>query len=200
MLTINKDGRFVTVIGPILRKFKVSASFCTVLKYVETNSCKNKICMTAVCNAGFLLYIFSLPFNNNKKIQQKLTTLFHQLWPSVSAGVKGNLTESEGYILAHLVVTGTTILLTVYFLVWQTYVMMADVIISSVLLVLYGLDGVLAFSTLARLARSVPLSLVFHHRHFVLILTSHDRWEGFYWTMWHVRSQTVFFWLGRMSA
>ncbi|XP_044050464.1 transmembrane protein 80-like isoform X2 [Siniperca chuatsi] len=67
-------------------------------------------------------------------------------------GVKGNLTESEGYILANLIVTGTTILLTVYFLVWQTYVMWADVFISSVLLVVYGLDGVLAFSTLARLA------------------------------------------------
>nr|XP_046251432.1 transmembrane protein 80-like [Scatophagus argus] len=67
-------------------------------------------------------------------------------------GVKGNLMESEGYILGNLFVTGTTILLTVYFLVWQTYVMRADVIISSVLLVAYGLDGVLAFSTLARLA------------------------------------------------
>ncbi|XP_032378131.1 transmembrane protein 216 [Etheostoma spectabile] len=67
-------------------------------------------------------------------------------------GVKGNLTESEHYILANLIVTGTTILLTIYFLVWQTYVMRADVIISSVLLVAYGLDGVLALSTLARLA------------------------------------------------
>ncbi|XP_008304537.1 transmembrane protein 80-like [Stegastes partitus] len=68
------------------------------------------------------------------------------------SGVKGNLAESEGYILANLVVTGTTILLTVYFLVWQTYVMRADVIISSILVVVYGLDGFLAFSTLARLA------------------------------------------------
>ncbi|XP_031138759.1 transmembrane protein 80-like [Sander lucioperca] len=67
-------------------------------------------------------------------------------------GVKGNLTESERYILANLIVTGTTILLTIYFLVWQTYVMRADIIISSVLLVAYGLDGVLALSTLARLA------------------------------------------------
>lgn len=79
----------------------------------------------------------------------------------MSAGVKGNLTESQGYILANLIVTGTTVLLAVYFLVWQTYVMRADVIISSVLLVIYGLDGVLAVSTLARLARSVPPSLIF---------------------------------------
>lgn len=79
----------------------------------------------------------------------------------MSAGVKGNLTECANYILANLIVLGATILLTVYFLVWQTYVMGADVIISSVLLIVYGLDGVLAFITLARLARSVPLSLLF---------------------------------------
>lgn len=80
----------------------------------------------------------------------------------MSAGVKGNLTESESYILANLVVTGTAIPLTVYFLVWQTYVMRADVIASSVLLVAYGLDGVLALSTLARLARLVPLTQAFY--------------------------------------
>jgi len=79
----------------------------------------------------------------------------------LSAGVKGNLTESEGYILGNLIVTATTVLLTVYFLVWQTYVMRADVIISSVLLAVYGLDGILAFSTLARFARLVPFSAVF---------------------------------------
>lgn len=79
----------------------------------------------------------------------------------MSAGVKGNLTESQGYILANLIVTGTTVLLAVYFLVWQTYVMRADIIISGVLLVVYGLDGVLAVSTLARLARSVPPSVIF---------------------------------------
>ncbi|XP_035763024.1 transmembrane protein 80-like isoform X2 [Neolamprologus brichardi] len=49
--------------------------------------------------------------------------------------------------------SGATILLTVYFLVWQSYVMRADVIISSVSLGLYGLDGVLAFSTLTKFAR-----------------------------------------------
>lgn len=73
----------------------------------------------------------------------------------MSAGVKGNLTENEGYIIGNLILTGASILLTVYFLVWQTYVMRADVIISSILLALYGLGGLLAFSTLARLARLV---------------------------------------------
>ncbi|XP_074488840.1 LOW QUALITY PROTEIN: transmembrane protein 80-like [Sebastes fasciatus] len=67
-------------------------------------------------------------------------------------GVKGDLTESEGYILANLIVTATALPLTVYFLLWQTYVLLADVILSSVLLVVYGVDGFVALSTLARLA------------------------------------------------
>lgn len=102
------------------------------------------------------LSVFSLPFNN--RTRPIPTTCFLCLCPP---GVKGNLTESRGYVLANLIVTGTAIPLTVYFLVWQTYVMRADVISSSVLLVTYGVDGVLALSTLARLARSGPLSLFF---------------------------------------
>ncbi|XP_037539622.1 transmembrane protein 80-like [Nematolebias whitei] len=76
-------------------------------------------------------------------------------------GVKGNLTESESYILGNLVVTAPTILVSVYFLVWQTYVMRMDVIISSILVAVYSLDGVMALVTLARFARLVPLPLVF---------------------------------------
>lgn len=77
-----------------------------------------------------------------------------------SAGVKGTLSESEGYILANLVVTASAILLTVYFLVWQTYVMRIDVIVSSVLLVAFGVDGLLAVGALTRLARLDSVTLV----------------------------------------
>ncbi|XP_054887993.1 transmembrane protein 216-like [Poeciliopsis prolifica] len=68
-------------------------------------------------------------------------------------GVRGNLTESDSYMFGNLIMTVTTILLSVYFLVWQTYVMRADVIISSVLITFYGADGVLALSTLAKFRR-----------------------------------------------
>lgn len=88
----------------------------------------------------------------------KLKDSLYTLLFSESTGVKGNLTESETYVFGNLLLTGATILLTVYFLVWQSYVMRADVIISSVSLGLYGLDGVLAFSTLTRFARFVSLS------------------------------------------
>lgn len=67
--------------------------------------------------------------------------------------MKGNLSDSQGYILANLVATACTILLTVYFLAWQTYVMRADVIISSILLVAFGLDGLLAIGAFTQLAR-----------------------------------------------
>lgn len=76
---------------------------------------------------------------------------------SLCAGVKGNLSDSQGYILANLVATVSTILLTIYFLAWQTYVMRADVIISSILLVAFGLDGLLAISAFTQLARLEPL-------------------------------------------
>ncbi|XP_072291766.1 uncharacterized protein [Eucyclogobius newberryi] len=68
-------------------------------------------------------------------------------------GVKGSLTESEPYCLVHLLLTGGSIVLVVYFLWWQTYVVWADLMLSSVLLILYGLSGVLACGGLARLAK-----------------------------------------------
>ncbi|KAK7877045.1 hypothetical protein WMY93_032237, partial [Mugilogobius chulae] len=52
-------------------------------------------------------------------------------------GVKGSLTESEGYCLVHLLLTGGSVVLSVYFLWWQTYVVWADLILSSMLLVLW---------------------------------------------------------------
>lgn len=79
----------------------------------------------------------------------------------MSAGVKGNLTESKSYIMGNFAVTVPAILVSVYFLVWQTYVMRMDIIISSILVAIYFLDEVMALVTVARLARLVPLPLVF---------------------------------------
>lgn len=86
------------------------------------------------------------------------------------AGVKGNLSDSQGYILANLVAAASTILLTVYFLAWQTYVMRADVIISSILLVAFGLDGLLAIGAFTQLARSEQ-----SHSNFVSLADNIDR-------------------------
>ncbi|XP_066523909.1 transmembrane protein 80-like [Hoplias malabaricus] len=69
-------------------------------------------------------------------------------------GVRGNLQESEKYVGANLLVTGATLLLAVYFLVWQSYVLRADVIINSIMLCVYGLAGVVGFGALARFTRA----------------------------------------------
>ncbi|XP_076155052.1 transmembrane protein 80-like [Alosa pseudoharengus] len=65
-------------------------------------------------------------------------------------GVCGNLTESEGYISMNLGSTVGTVMLAVYFLVWQSYVLRADVIINAILLAGYGLNGLLGLFTFAR--------------------------------------------------
>ncbi|XP_034031502.1 transmembrane protein 80-like isoform X2 [Thalassophryne amazonica] len=65
-------------------------------------------------------------------------------------GVKGNLMEENSYVIANLFLTGTTIVLAVYYLAWQAYVLRADAIISSILLVAYGLSGLLASITVTR--------------------------------------------------
>ncbi|XP_075043926.1 transmembrane protein 80 [Mixophyes fleayi] len=64
-------------------------------------------------------------------------------------GTMGNLTE-EGLPLGFsLFFTASNVLLSVYFLVWQTYILRADVIIIAVLLVLYGLEAILEVFTIA---------------------------------------------------
>lgn len=69
------------------------------------------------------------------------------------SGVRGNLQESERYIGASLLITGATLLLSVYFLVWQAYVLRADIIINAILLCIYGLSGLAGFGALARFTR-----------------------------------------------
>ncbi|NXP47286.1 TMM80 protein, partial [Heliornis fulica] len=58
-------------------------------------------------------------------------------------GSKGNLTEEEVPLGLSLAITVGSVILSVYFLVWQTYVLKADVIINTVLLLTYGLESVL---------------------------------------------------------
>lgn len=55
-------------------------------------------------------------------------------------GTQGNLTESEGPLAASLALTVGSSLLAVYFLLWQTLVLWVDSVLSSVLLVLHGLE------------------------------------------------------------
>ncbi|TSK13482.1 Epidermal growth factor receptor kinase substrate 8-like protein 2 [Bagarius yarrelli] len=73
-------------------------------------------------------------------------------------GVRGGLQESERYVGASLLITGATLLLSVYFMVWQSYVLRADVIINVILLCVYAVSGVAGFGVLARLTSGVARS------------------------------------------
>ncbi|KAM6466635.1 transmembrane protein 80 [Liasis olivaceus] len=64
-------------------------------------------------------------------------------------GTKGNLTEEEAPLGISLGITVGNVILSVYFLVWQTYILRADVIINVVLLVAYGLEGILEIIAIA---------------------------------------------------
>ncbi|KQK78018.1 transmembrane protein 80 [Amazona aestiva] len=64
-------------------------------------------------------------------------------------GVRGNLTEEESLLGLSLVMTVGSTFLAVYFIVWQTYVLKTDIILNTVLLVLYGMESILKVSTIA---------------------------------------------------
>ncbi|XP_063800855.1 transmembrane protein 80 [Pseudophryne corroboree] len=64
-------------------------------------------------------------------------------------GTMGNLSEEELPLGFSLFFTIGNVLLSVYFLVWQTYILRADVIIIAILLVLYGLEAILEVFTIA---------------------------------------------------
>ncbi|KFW95344.1 Transmembrane protein 80, partial [Phalacrocorax carbo] len=64
-------------------------------------------------------------------------------------GSKGNLTEEEAPLGLSLVITVGSVILSAYFLAWQTYVLKADVIINAVLLFTYGLESVLKVVAIA---------------------------------------------------
>ncbi|XP_074698470.1 transmembrane protein 80 isoform X5 [Strix aluco] len=64
-------------------------------------------------------------------------------------GSMGNLTEEEAPLGLSLVITVGSVILSVYFLVWQTYILKADVIINAVLLFTYGLESVLKVIAIA---------------------------------------------------
>ncbi|XP_009949753.1 PREDICTED: transmembrane protein 80-like [Leptosomus discolor] len=64
-------------------------------------------------------------------------------------GSRGNLTEEEAPLGLSLVITVGSVILSVYFLVWQTYVLKADVIINAVLLLTYGLESIFKVMAIA---------------------------------------------------
>ncbi|CAL9697431.1 unnamed protein product [Knipowitschia caucasica] len=118
-------------------------------------------------NAGYfvLYFLFTLGLIIRKSLELSFPThalaldlalLFLLALLQISlyfCGVKGSLTDSEPLSLSHLVLCGGSLVLAVYFLLWQTYVVWADLLLSSVLLLLLALSGLMGCGTVARLAK-----------------------------------------------
>ncbi|XP_041132439.1 transmembrane protein 80-like [Polyodon spathula] len=64
-------------------------------------------------------------------------------------GVRGNLKEEEVSVGISLALTVGSMLLSVYFVVWQTYVLRADVIVGAILLFIYSLEAILDITAIA---------------------------------------------------
>ncbi|XP_071618036.1 transmembrane protein 80 isoform X1 [Heliangelus exortis] len=64
-------------------------------------------------------------------------------------GSRGNLTEEEAPLGLSLALTVGSVGLSLYFLVWQSYVLRADVILNTALLLTYGLQAVLKVIAIA---------------------------------------------------
>lgn len=70
-----------------------------------------------------------------------------------SPGTQGNLTEAEVPLAASLAFTAVSGLLSVHFLLWQTLVLWMDSVLSTVLLVLHGLEAGLQVVVIADFIR-----------------------------------------------
>ncbi|XP_072128457.1 transmembrane protein 80-like isoform X2 [Mobula birostris] len=97
--------------------------------------------------------VFSFPDGNlaldlillNLMIILEVIRLYH--------GFKGNLTEEAIPIVINMVLTIGSMLFSLYYLLWQTYVLRADVIINAILLVIYGLEEVLDIIAISAFVR-----------------------------------------------
>ncbi|XP_051001597.1 transmembrane protein 80 isoform X4 [Acomys russatus] len=68
-------------------------------------------------------------------------------------GTKGNLTEAGAPLAASLAFTAASGLLSVHFLLWQTLVLWMDSVLSTILLVLHGLEAGLQVVVIANFIR-----------------------------------------------
>ncbi|XP_072493523.1 transmembrane protein 80 isoform X1 [Notamacropus eugenii] len=64
-------------------------------------------------------------------------------------GAKGNLTEEEMVLGSSLLLTIINAILSLYFLLWATFVLRIDVVLNIILLTLYSLEGTLQVVTIA---------------------------------------------------
>ncbi|XP_057321984.1 transmembrane protein 216-like [Microplitis mediator] len=110
--------------------------------------------MFAVCELGMGLYkATSLPASNSTTTITEFSLLLFLIATEggrVYLGRKGNLTERGVPILCGIILTIPSALTTLYFLVWQSYVLRLEMILCSIQLVL--LTSELVISVLCLIA------------------------------------------------
>ncbi|XP_043827272.1 transmembrane protein 80 isoform X2 [Dromiciops gliroides] len=67
-------------------------------------------------------------------------------------GTKGNLTEAETLLGSSLLLTLLNAILSLYFMLWTTYVLRVDFLLNVIALTLYSLEGILQVVTIAAFA------------------------------------------------
>ncbi|CAK8673946.1 unnamed protein product [Clavelina lepadiformis] len=72
-------------------------------------------------------------------------------------GSKGNLTEHSLSTIISLVFLACSVVLVIYFLLWQTYVMRADVVLCGILLSLQAVEFLFSVVALCSFSRNTTL-------------------------------------------
>lgn len=72
-------------------------------------------------------------------------------------GMKGNLTEQNGAMSVFLAFTAPAVFCYIFFLIWQTYVLRAEMILAIIGLVLDVAQVMFSLLAMARFARKTPL-------------------------------------------
>ncbi|EEC18715.1 transmembrane protein, putative [Ixodes scapularis] len=97
----------------------------------------------------FLFKGMSLPYPKGNMASEVCLLTFTTVVESVrlSLGKRGNLTERSPCVLLSLLLTVPAALSSVYFLLWQTYVLRLDVVLAAVQLGFQALQSLFALSS-----------------------------------------------------
>lgn len=116
--------------------------------------------MFAVCELGIGLFkVANLPTPSASKTLTEFALLLFLIATEggrIYLGRKGNLTERGTPILIGIALTVPSSLATLYFLLWQNYVLKLELILCSIQLVLLASEVVLAIMCLIAIYRPPP--------------------------------------------
>ncbi|CAM1327365.1 Uncharacterised protein g9486 [Pycnogonum litorale] len=121
----------------------------------------SKYYFAAFALAELLIFIFKgsvLPYSTfNVTYEVILIFLLSGVeWVRIFLGSKGNLTERTMPVVLSILLSVPSFVCVLYFLLWQTYVLRIEAILSGILLVLQGLQFIFAVFSVITFARMAP--------------------------------------------